>query len=231
MKEVLLLILLIGIPEVAGATARQHSHSELGALAAREAERRAIAAGFDAVEVKVMPLDSRLGLKQCEEPVKILEGRHQFALGKVNIGIRCDLPEAWTIYLRATVTSSMSVPVLTSSMNRSDLIGKNDISYRIIDIASDLRGIVLDPRNIVGKEVTRDLHAGRPLRRSDLKSPQLIKRGQSVSITSSVAGLKVTMKGKALGNAAAGDRLWVENQSSQKRVEGVVTDTGEVLVQ
>ena len=116
-------------------------------------------------------------------------------------------------------------------MNRSELIGKNDISYRIIDIASDLRGIVLDPRNIVGKEVTRDLHAGRPLRRSDLKSPQLIKRGQSVSITSSVAGLKVTMKGKALGNAAAGDRLWVENQSSQKRVEGVVTDTGEVLVQ
>ena len=103
MKEVLLLILLIGIPEVAGATARQHSHSELGALAAREAERRAIAAGFDAVEVKVMPLDSRLGLKQCEEPVKILEGRHQFALGKVNIGIRCDLPEAWTIYLRLSL--------------------------------------------------------------------------------------------------------------------------------
>jgi flagella basal body P-ring formation protein FlgA len=38
------------------------------------------------------------------------------------------------------------------------------------------------------------------------------------------------MKGKALGNARAGDRLWVQNQSSNKRVEGEVTPQGEVLI-
>ena len=38
------------------------------------------------------------------------------------------------------------------------------------------------------------------------------------------------MKGKALGNARAGDRLWVQNQSYNKRVEGEVTPQGEVLI-
>jgi len=33
-----------------------------------------------------------------------------------------------------------------------------------------------------------------------------------------------------LGNARAGDRVWVQNQSSNKRVEGEVTPEGEVLV-
>jgi flagella basal body P-ring formation protein FlgA len=89
---------------------------------------------------------------------------------------------------------------------------------------------VIDPDKIIGKIAVRDLIAGEPLRQSDLKSPQLISRGQSVNITSKAGGLTVTMKGKALGNARAGDRLWVQNQSSNKRVEGEVTPQGEVLI-
>jgi len=115
-------------------------------------------------------------------------------------------------------------------INRSELIGKNDVIFQKLEIDTDLRGIVVDPDKIVGKIAVRNLIAGEPLRQSDLKSPQLISRGQSVNITSKVGGLTVTMKGKALGNARAGDRLWVQNQSSNKRVEGEVTPQGEVLI-
>ena len=83
---------------------------------------------------------------------------------------------------------------------------------------------------MVGKVAVRNLIAGQPLRQSDVTAPKLISRGQSVTITSTAGGLIVTMKGKALSNARAGDRVWVQNQSSNKRVEGEVTPEGAVLV-
>ena len=144
--------------------------------------------------------------------------------------MRCKGPEPWTIYLRGSVTSWIHVPVLSAHINRSELIGENDVVFQELKIDTDLRGIVIHPDKIVGKIAVRDLIAGEPLRQSDLKSPQLISRGQSVNITSKAGGLTVTMKGKALGNARAGDRLWVQNQSSNKRVEGEVTPQGEVLI-
>jgi flagella basal body P-ring formation protein FlgA len=213
------------------ASTPQHSHSELGRIAATELERQAQAKGFQSIQVEVFPLDQRVSLTKCNQPLKLLKDRNQSVLGRVTIGMRCKGPEPWTIYLRGSVTSLVNVPVLSAHINRSELIGENDVIFQELEIDTDLRGIVIDLEKIVGKIAVRDLIAGEPLRQSDLKSPQLISRGQSVNITSKAGGLTVTMKGKALGNARAGDRLWVQNQSSNKRVEGEVTPQGEVLIQ
>jgi len=212
------------------ASTSRHSHSELGAIAATELERQAHAKGFQSIQVEVFPLDQRVSLTQCNQPLKVLKDRNHSVLGRVTIGMRCTGPEPWTIYLRGSVTSLVNVPVLSAPINRSELIGKNDVIFQELEIEADLRGIVVDPNKIVGKIAVRNLTAGEPLRQSDLISPQLISRGQSVNITSKAGGLTVTMKGKALGNARAGDRLWVQNQSSNKRVEGKVTPQGEVLI-
>jgi flagella basal body P-ring formation protein FlgA len=144
--------------------------------------------------------------------------------------MRCETPEPWTIYLRGRVTSLVSIPVLNAPINRSELVVESDIVFQEMEIDADLQGVFVDPKQIAGKIAVRNLIAGKPVRQSDLKAPQLISRGQSVNITSRAGGLIVTMKGKALGNARAGDRLWVQNQSSNKRVEGEVTAEGEVLI-
>ena len=208
----------------------QHSHSELGVIAARALEERAHDKGLEAIQVEVSPLDGRVNLPICGEPVSVLSDGNQPVLGRVTVGIRCKAPEPWTIYLRGRVTSLASIPVLKIPVNRSELIGNDDVVIKEIQIDTDLRGVMIDPSQIVGKIATRNLIAGAPLRQKDLKAPRLIRRGQSVTIMSVAGGLKVTMKGKALGNASAGDRLWVQNQSSNKRVEGEVTPRGEVLI-
>ena len=196
-------------------------------LGAREQAR---SKGLQSVHVEVFPLDQRVSLPKCGEPVRVLKDRNQSVLGRVTIGMRCETPEPWTIYLRGHVSSLVSIPVLNAPINRSELIGEDDVVFQEMEIDTDLRGVVLDTRQIIGKIAARNLIANEPLRQSDLKAPQLISRGQSVNITSRAGGLIVTMKGKALGNARAGDRLWVQNQSSNKRVEGEVTPEGEVLI-
>ncbi len=228
-KWILTLALITTTPSVLG-SAKQHSHSELGEIASKALEERARARGLDAVTVEIFPLDSRVNLPRCGRAVAVLTESNQPSLGRVTVGMRCQSPESWTIYLRGHVTASAAIPVLQSPANRSELISDGDVVIRNIQIESDLRGIIIERDQLVGKVAVRDLIAGQPLRQSDVKAPQIISRGQSVTITSKAGGLSVTMKGKALGNARAGDRIWVQNQSSKKRVEGEVTPTGEVLI-
>ena len=226
----LVAITLIQIATCTEASTMQQSHSELGGIAAMALEEQARSEGLQAVHVEVFPLDQRVSLPECGEPVRVLKDRNQSALGRVTIGMRCETPEPWTIYLRGRVTSFASIPVLNAPINRSELIVGSDIVFQEMEIDADLQGVFMDPKQIVGKIAVRNLIAGKPVRQSDLKAPQLISRGQSVNITSRAGGLIVTMKGKALGNARAGDRIWVQNQSSNKRVEGEVTAEGEVLI-
>ncbi|HCG95712.1 MAG TPA: flagella basal body P-ring formation protein FlgA [Halieaceae bacterium] len=226
----LVAITLIHVATYTTSSAAEQSHSELGGIAARALEEQARSKGLQTVHVEVFPLDQRVSLPECNEPVRILKDRNQSVLGRVTIGMRCETPEPWTIYLRGRVTSLVSIPVLNAPINRSELIVESDIVFQEMEIDADLQGVFIDPKQIVGKIAVRNLIAGKPLRQSDLKAPQLISRGQSVNITSRAGGLIVTMKGKALGNARAGDRLWVQNQSSNKRVEGEVTAEGEVLI-
>ena len=226
----LVAITLIHVATYTSTSAAEQSHSELGGIAARALEEQARSKGLQAVHVEVFPLDQRVSLPECNEPVRILKDRNQSVLGRVTIGMRCETPEPWTIYLRGRVTSLVSIPVLNAPINRSELIVESDVVFQEMEIDADLQGVFIDPKQIAGKIAVRNLIAGKPLRQSDLKAPQLISRGQSVNITSRAGGLIVTMKGKALGNARAGDRIWVQNQSSNKRVEGEVTAEGEVLI-
>ena len=226
----LLAITLIHAATFASASTEEQSHSELGGLAAKALEEQARSKGLQSIHVEVFPLDQRVSLPKCDEPISVLRDHNQSILGRVTIGMRCETPEPWTIYLRGRVTSFVSIPVLNVPINRSEPIGEDDVVFQEIEIDTDLRGVVVDPRRIIGKIAVRNLIANEPLRQSDLKAPQLISRGQSVNITSRSGGLIVTMKGKALGNARAGDRLWVQNQSSNKRVEGEVTAEGEGLI-
>ena len=226
----LVAITLIQVATYTKASTAQQSHSELGAIAAAALEEQARSRGLQSVHVEVFPLDQRVNLPKCKDPISVLKDRSQSALGRVTIGMRCNTPEPWTIYLRGRVTSFASIPVLTVPINRSEPIGEDDVVFQEMEIDTDLRGVVLDTTQIIGKIAVRNLIANEPLRQSDIKAPQLISRGQSVNITSRAGGLVVTMKGKALANARAGDRLWVQNQSSNKRVEGEVTPEGEVLI-
>jgi len=98
-------------------------------------------------------------------------------------------------------------------------------------VSRALVGYLVNDQKIFGKELRKHLRSGSPLRASDLMSPQIVDRGQTVDLVAQSAGLVVNMQGKALANGAEGDRLLVKNLSSGKRVEGLVLASGTVLIQ
>lgn len=224
-----LLLLATGAGVTAHAIASQ-SVSSIGAVAAIELERRATSAGYPDAKVEVRPIDGRLNLSRCGQPLEVLPDSSSRILGQVSVGIRCNGSKPWTVYVRGMVSAEQRLPVLKSSLTRGDIVSERDLEYRRVTLGSSATGYISKPSNIVGMELRRPLAAGSKFKSSDLKAPTIIDRGQTVDLVARSMGLVVNMQGIALAPGAAGDRLSVKNLSSGKRVDGLVLSSGEVLV-
>lgn len=220
------ILLAATIPQISQAG---QSVSSIAAAAALVAEKRATDHGYDKVTVTVRPLDSRINLAACALPLATSSSGER-VLGPISVAVSCKAPAPWTVHVRATVTSTVELPVLASAINRGEVISQNDIEWRSQEVSRDLVGYITDEIKIIGKEARKHLRSGSPLRSSDLISPQIIDRGQTVDLVARSSGLVVNMQGKALANGAEGDRLLVQNMSSGKKVEGLVMAGGTVLI-
>ena len=122
------------------------------------------------------------------------------------------------------------VPVVKSTMSSGDIIDSYDIHW--IDMkSSELQDdIVLDADDLVGMAPRRLVVSGKPVRRIDLEYPQLISRGQTITIKYEDGFLNLSAKGKSMQNGAKGDIVRVVNLSSNRTIEAMVTGDGAVTV-
>lgn len=199
--------------------------------AANASEERAKNEGYENVSVEVRPLDARLRLRQCQEPLSTFAPQAGQILGSVSMGVRCSDAKPWTIYVRTQVTAAQNVPVLTKSLPRNAVITAADIKLVQRPLQSAGNGLVYDPSQIIGKELKRQLDAGSAIRISQLRAPKAIKRGQQVTLITGLSGLEVRNQGLALRDAVAGERVAVKNLSSGKQIEGIARSDGTVSVQ
>jgi len=114
---------------------------------------------------------------------------------------------------------------------RHTVLGPDDIRTERRDIGTLGPGVVTDPARAVGKELRTTLRPGAVLFESLLKNPQLVKRGDMVTILARSAGLRITVPGMALGAGAMGDLIRVKNMMSRKEIYAKVLDGDTVAVE
>ena len=191
---------------------------------------RAKKQGYSNVEVEVRPLDSRLRLPLCDKPLSTFSPQGDDALGAISVGVRCSGEKPWTIYARANISAYKAIPVLARPLPRHAVITQDDIEIIKQSLQMSSQGIIDNPDQIIGMELIRALNAGSPLRPNQLRPPKVITRGQQVVLISGSNGLKVRMQGKAMKDAASGERVKVTNLSSGLKIEGIANSDGTVSV-
>jgi flagella basal body P-ring formation protein FlgA len=200
------------------------------AVAASASEKRALEHGYDNVSVEVRSLDQRLRLHPCQNPLTSFIPQASNVLGSVSVGVECAGNKPWTIYVRTHVSAQQAVPVLARPLARNTVITEADIKMVNQPINSAANGVIFNPLHIIGMELTRQLDAGSTFRVSHLRRPKVIKRGQNVTLVTGLDGLEVRIQGKALRDAASGERISVTNLSSGKQIEGTAHSDGTVSV-
>ena len=72
--------------------------------------------------------------------------------------------------------------------------------------------------------------AGAEIAPQAVKAVPAIRRGETVTIVSRQGGMEVSSSGTALSDAELGGRVRIRNESSQRVVEGTVTDQHRVEI-
>ncbi|MEM9670123.1 MAG: flagellar basal body P-ring formation chaperone FlgA [Pseudomonadota bacterium] len=83
---------------------------------------------------------------------------------------------------------------------------------------------------LLGREVRRTVYKGQPIRFSNTTTPKLVSRNQLVTVKYTTGSMEISLTGRAMGDAGAGDPISVLNTDSRKRIEGFVTEEGWVRV-
>lgn len=117
----------------------------------------------------------------------------------------------------------IEVPVLKSTLRSGDIIGKNDIIMIDMPVKNLQSDFLLKEENIAGLTPRRMVEAGKPIRDREVEKPQLVGRGDFVTIVYESGPLTLTAKGKALQNGAAGDMVRLVNVTSNRSIEGIVS--------
>jgi flagella basal body P-ring formation protein FlgA len=124
----------------------------------------------------------------------------------------------------------VEVAVLNRSVARGEAVQSSDITLerRARDtLPQDVQG---DASAMVGRVARRALGAGSTIRVGDLARPEIVARGDVVTIVYEVPGMVLTLRGRANESGAQGDSIAVVNPQSKRTLQALVVAPGKVSV-
>ena len=125
------------------------------------------------------------------------------------------------------VAARGNVDVLTyaRSLSAGEIVQPTDLVWA--KAASAPADAPRDADQVIGLAAKRPLREGAAVSGRDVSAPQVIKAGETVTVTWSDGLVTLTMQGKAMKAAATGDTFTLQNPTSKKIIEAIATGPGE----
>lgn len=216
MARRLLLLLVLLVPALAPAAGFTPT-----ADIVRAAESALAGVGVQ-VEASV---DASLRMPTCTQP---LQG---VATGPRRAEVRCPDAPGWRLTVPARVRREADVVVLTAPVRAGAPIEAGQLAVQRRDLATGRGAGLADPAQVAGRIARRALPAGAVVGAADLSDGAgMLKRGDPVVLVSRAGGIEVRVGGRALGPAASGAIVAVENLASRRIVRGRLVGDGVVEV-
>lgn len=180
--------------------------------------------------VRVQAIDPELRLPACPAPEFFIPTPPPPVLrGSVRVGVRCLSPQAWAIYMNASVTESKVYYMARGPLEAGHILAPEDIIGSKVQPGEFPAGAVSDPEQLIGRTLRQSLTAGAVLRPSLLRTELVVTAGQAVKLIANGAGFSISSEGRAMGNASSGQRVQVRSASGQI-VQGVALPNGAVSI-
>ena len=180
------------------------------------------------VSVHAGAIDPNLKLAQCQD-VQVFLPTGSRAWGKTSVGVRCNAPAAWTIYVQATVNVLAQYLVAAAPLAQGQSVTSQDLLFESGDLTQLPAGVFTDQAQAIGRTVNISMNAGTVLRQDMLKISPVVQQGQTVKLISTGEGFSVSAEGQAMGKANEGQIVQVKVASGQI-VSGIARNGGQIEV-
>ncbi|MDL2284684.1 flagellar basal body P-ring formation protein FlgA [Oxalobacter sp. OttesenSCG-928-P03] len=154
-------------------------------------------------EIAITPLDSRLKLPACRQPVAYLSQGARI-WGRTTVAIRCEAPEVWRIMVKAHVRIHTDYLAAAKVLPQGHVIRESDLVLVNGDITAMRPGVLTGKEHAIGRTVTRSMQPGTAIWAEHLRAKQAIQQGQTVRIISRGPGFSISGEGLAINSAGEG---------------------------
>lgn len=224
--------LLCGVLYLGAAAAAMAAIEPLDAIrsAAQSFVRSQMPPGQSGMVITASDLDPRLRLARCAAPLQtsLLSGVRMQA--QLSVAVGCHHGADWTIYVPVTVQSRIRVWALRAPEAQGARLGAGDVVAETRLVSGPAVGYVTDPSVLAHSALRYPLPAGAVLTASDLLADFMVRQGQQVTLIAATDGIQVRAPGLALQDGRQGGLVRVQNVSSARVVQGIVTGEGVVDV-
>lgn len=178
------------------------------------------------IEIQVLPLDERLGNRNCEQPLSfsLPQGITQ---RQSTVQVSCPDDASWQLYIPVRITEFITVVTMKQHIAPGTLLTADVLQTERKDKRFIRNTPVSTPELITGARVKRALTSNQIISLRDLC---LVCRGDVVTIAVDNSGLRVATTGIAQNDGTLGDTITVTNQQSGRTVQTEVIAVGRVKV-
>lgn len=127
-------------------------------------------------------------------------------------------------------TSEMTVVVALRRLDRGDHIRREDVALRQVSAELVAGGSISDLSAVVGREATQAINPSAAISAKMVQMPRLVRRGETVTIRSIAAGIRVSTSGKALEDGSEGALVQVDLDDTHERIAARVVGMQQVEV-
>ncbi len=180
------------------------------------------------VVVRAGAIDQNMKLAQCPD-MQVFLPTGSRAWGKTSVGVRCNAPNVWTIYVQATVNVFAQYLVAAAPLSQGQVITSQDFIFESGDLTQLPAGVFTDQAQALGRLVNISMTAGTVLRQEILKVTPVVQQGQTVTLTTVGKGFTISAEGQAMGKANEGQIVQVKVASGHV-VTGIARNGGQVEV-
>jgi flagella basal body P-ring formation protein FlgA len=143
--------------------------------------------------------------------------------------IQPDAP-AQTIRITAHVTVQRPVVLVTRSLSRGQVIEPQDVEVRTLWLDSMIKPPLSDTSVVIGMRSAGVMRVGSHVHSDDLKTMDLVRRGQMVTVRCVSGQLVIKTVARAMGDAAMGETVMVRNDRTREEFAVRVTGPQEATV-
>ncbi|MGZ5006634.1 MAG: flagellar basal body P-ring formation chaperone FlgA [Methylobacter sp.] len=181
-------------------------------------------------EMSQTPLDSRLNLPQCAEPLDVFITGDQIKAGRTTIGVRCNTEKKWSIFTSVIIKTYQMVVVLAQPVQRGEIITRQHLAIEKREVSNLREDFATQPEQVENKQALRQLNTGTILSLRHIVEPKIIKRGDKVIISTTKPEFSIRMNGVAMMDGTKGQLITVKNQNSGRIINATVIEAGLVSV-
>lgn len=135
--------------------------------------------------------------------------------------------------IKGQINLLLDVPIVTRIINSGEEITEADISWQKMPANMANSSVIQNKDELIGKTPkSMALNPGIAIRKSDVKSPVLVKRNESVLIIYKDEGIAISTVGQAKQDGIRGETIRFSIPNSKKEIQAIVKTKGqaEILV-